>query len=268
MTSDAILHAYDLALLQSATRFDLRLREERAASAVWLADLCAKLVTEAIRPDVVLELGAYSAKFSRHIRPQLPDAQIHAFEANPYIHEHFKAEVEQAGVVYHNRAIGEEVKDGVFKIARMRKGKALAQIKGNNSLLAKPQTAEHEDVPVRITTVDHFVSEQALFDKSTVLWIDLEGCAYEGLRGARKTLEQTAILFVEVEDQAFWTGQRLAVDVKRLLIDAGFVPVARDFEYEGQYNLIFARWSVVRRFDVQTLLAESLAPRIRPSKSC
>ena len=134
----------------------MRFREERAASAQWLADLCARPVTEAIRPDVVFELGAYSAKFSRHIRPQLPDAQIHAFEANPYIHEHFKAGVEQAGVVYHNLAIGQEVKEGVFRIARMRKGNALAQIKGNNSLLAKPQTAEHETLqcasPLSITS--------------------------------------------------------------------------------------------------------------------
>ena len=44
---------------------------------------------------------------------------------------------------------------------------------------------------------------------------------------------------VEVEDEPFWEGQKLAPEVAALLMAAGLAPVARDHEYGRQYNVIY-----------------------------
>ena len=259
MTTDAMVHVYDLALLQLAAHYDLSKKSERAASAKWLYDLYVKLVTQAVCPPVVLEFGAFSARFSRQARLALPEAQFHAIEANRYNHERFRAEVEADGVAYHHLAIGGEVKDTVLKIARTRDGEPVEPTRGNNSLRVKALDIEYEDSPVRMVTVDHFARTAGIAGAPCVLWIDLEGCSFEALQGAGETLQHARMVFIEMEDDAFWVGQALAPQVKRLLFDAGFMPVARDFEFNGQYNVIFAKPEAYRLPQTQHILARSLS---------
>jgi hypothetical protein len=44
-----------------------------------------------------------------------------------------------------------------------------------------------------------------------------------------------------VEDRSYWRDQWLAADVIKLLVENAFLPVARDYEYESQYNIVFVR---------------------------
>ena len=47
---------------------------------------------------------------------------------------------------------------------------------------------------------------------------------------------------VEVEEQPFWGSEHwLRRQVVSYLFDLGLVPVARDFEYRYQYNILFVR---------------------------
>ncbi len=259
MDLDLLGRAYDLALLQTAAHYDLHSREDRAASQRWLYQLFGRLITRAMKPELVLELGAFSAEFSRAHRVQLPDAEFHAFEANPYNYERFRPRVEAAAVAYHHLAIGETVGTCRFNMARRRDGREIDPGRGNNSLRTKPADIEYEPVSVAMVSVDHFVAERGLQDRPTALWVDLEGCAYEGLCGAARTLENTQLIFVEVEDEAFWTGQKLSGDVRRLLMGAGFVPLARDFQTKRQYNMIYASAEAYEDAEVRLILATSLS---------
>ena len=98
---------------------------------------------------------------------------------------------------------------------------------------------EYEDVSVEMTTVDHFAEQTGLLGKNIAMWIDLEGCAYEALTGATQALKTTSAIMVEVEDKPYWNGQKTSADVHNLLAEAGFIAVGRDFEYDGQYNVVF-----------------------------
>lgn len=249
--------ACDLALLQTAANYDLYSREDRAASHRWLVELFGRLVTRAIKPGLVLELGAFSAEFSCNHRALLPDAQFHAFEANPHNYERYRSNVETAGVGYHPLAIGEAVETRTFKVARKRDGKLVPPTRGSNSLRTKPLDIEYEEVSVQMVSVDHFVRERGLIGQSTAMWIDLEGCAYEGLIGAERTLRDTSLIFVEVEDQPFWVGQKLSGEVRGLMARSGFIPLARDFETKHQYNVVYARPDLCDRVDVRQILANS-----------
>lgn len=54
-------------------------------------------------------------------------------------------------------------------------------------------------------------------------------------------IDQFACIYIEVEDFQKWKGQWLSFDVMKHLILNGFIPIARDFEYEMQYNIIFIK---------------------------
>ncbi len=259
MDLDLITHAFDLALLQSAARYDLSSQETRSQSAISLAGLFEAMVVRVVRPEVTLELGAHAARFSRGVKTVLPQAQVHALEANPHTHAKFRPQVEGAGVSYHHLALGEEVKDCVFKVARRRDGRELKPTQGSNSLRTKAQDIDYEDAPVKMVTVDHFAAEHGLAGRPTALWIDVEGYAYEVLSGASRTLEDTQLLMIEVEDKEFWIGQKTAPAVKRLLIQAGFIPVARDFEFKSQYNVIFLRPALFEHFMIRRMLEQTFA---------
>lgn len=44
---------------------------------------------------------------------------------------------------------------------------------------------------------------------------------------------------IEVEEKAVWQEQWLSLDVIEHFIAAGFQPMARDIEYENQFNILF-----------------------------
>jgi FkbM family methyltransferase len=259
MSLDFIVNAYDLALLQSAARHDLSSQEARFKTAQLLAGLFEALVVRAVRPQATLELGAHAARFSRAVKTEMPDLVAHALEANPYTYKRFRPAAEADGVGYHHLAAGDVIQDCAFKVARRSGGEDLKLTRGSNSLRTKAADIEYEDAAVSMVTADHFVAEHGLAGLSKALWIDVEGCAFEVLSGAARTLEDTLLLMVEVEDREFWIGQKTSGAVKRLLFQAGFIPVARDFEFKSQYNLIFMRPEVFEQDLTRQLLERSFA---------
>jgi FkbM family methyltransferase len=259
MSLEQLARVCDLMLLQTASRYDLSRREERDASNTWLVDLFGRMLVQAVRPELVLEIGAFSAEFSRRIRSKLPDAEFHAFEANPYNHAKFHARAEDAGVQYHHLAVGETVGACTFKVARKLDGQDVPPTKGNNSLRTKPLDIEYEQTSVQMVTVDHFVRDRGLAGKGAAMWIDLEGCAYEALQGAQRTLEHTGAIFIEVEDEALWSEQKLSGDVRGLLARAGFLPVARDFETKRQYNMIYLKGGLLDEIGIRQIMANSVS---------
>lgn len=89
---------------------------------------------------------------------------------------------------------------------------------------------------------------------SCCIWIDVEGSTGQVLSGARRILEAASILMVEVEDQPLWTGQWLRPQVVTFLLEAGFLPIARDFQSRYQYNVIFIKESFLDHAQVRSAI--------------
>ena len=169
---------YDLALLHSASRFDLSNQAGRTESARWLRQLFIRTVAT-LRPRLVLELGAAEASFSREVAPLLDRGEVHAFEANPYVHRKHAEEAQAAGVRYHNLALGRESGAATFKVGRSKDGKPLLPNKTNNSILTRLANVEYEEVSVQMVSVDDFVARNKLNTRSCAMWVDVEGLAHD-----------------------------------------------------------------------------------------
>jgi FkbM family methyltransferase len=255
---DLLLNAYDMALMHSASRWDLSSKQGRKASAGWLRETYQLLLSEALKPEVFWELGAFEAAFSRRLSAALPKTIFHAFEANPYNYERFREQVTADGINYHHKALGPEDGTAVFKIGRSVGDRELPPDMGCNSLLTKSGDRTYEDAQVQMVAVDNFAREQGLLGKLSAVWIDTEGFAFQVLQGMRQTLRTSAFVFIEVEDRQLWEGQKTAVDVRRFLFAEGFVPILRDFEFKQQYNVLFCKPAVYERADVRLVLTAAL----------
>jgi hypothetical protein len=103
------------------------------------------------------------------------------------------------------------------------------------SLRTSLVTEEHAQVEVPSIRLD---DTAVCPDDRVVAWIDVEGALEQVLPGCRETLSRASAVFVEVEDEPIWDGQWLDLDVVRWFDEIGMVPILRDMQRPGQYNLV------------------------------
>ncbi len=239
----SVLAAYDRALFCAAANYDVELRSDRRRSTRDLERFFFQLV-RIFQPELFIEAGAKDATASRRVRALCADIRIVAFEANPYTYERFSSKVPYAeeGVEYLHLALSNEVGTVSFNVQRDEKGAPRAN--GRGSLLDQQDYAEGlEKVTVPCSTLDVFFEEQDY--TRSCMWVDVEGATEIVLGGGPETLQKAAAIFIEVEDRAVWEGQWLRADVAAHLFDAGFVPIARDFQARYLYNMVFVRESLL-----------------------
>ncbi len=227
-----------------ATCFDLTDPNERKRSASELLNFYLDLVT-AINPDVAVEIGAFDASFSQAIKQRLPHVRAVAFEANPYNFNEVVGRVAVAGIEYLHKAVSDVDGTVTFNIMAEYAGDKFPRVKGNDSLLQRtaPGVA-YEQVVVPSVTADTFFGQAQFAECRPCLWIDVEGAASKVIEGATKLLARTQSVLIEVEDYRHWDGQWLSKDVDAAMASHGLMPVARDFEYENQFNVIYVNASV------------------------
>jgi FkbM family methyltransferase len=257
MTSDEALRLHDLRLLATVTSYDLRDRQERRRSARDLAQLFLRLC-ESIEPDLMVEAGANSARTSRRVKRRVGTARVVAFEANPYTFERYRLDnPPESGIEYLHLALGDRSGQVRLNVRRTEDGAPRAD--GHGSLMERPDDYEHdfESVTVPATNLDEFFGSGTY--RRCALWVDVEGAASSVLLGGRELLASTQVVMIEVEDRQYWKGAWRAPEVMRFLADRDLIPIARDFEYRHQYNLVLVRRELLDHDLVRLRLSQYLS---------
>jgi FkbM family methyltransferase len=225
---------------------------------------------QTVEPKYFFDIGANDASTARRIKQLLPSCEVWAFEANPKIHAKFLPAVAASGVRYVNLAVAATCGQITLYMPRTYT-KALIngdihhrpsvepQDTGRSSVLKRNEEATYEEFTVPSVTLDQLFEVRGMVDdnRDAVLWVDVEGAAYEVLAAAKAALRKAAILFVEAENHPFWTGQKQCADVARILFEAGFIPLERDREYgDKQFNTIFVHQSLLHLVYPKTFLTK------------
>lgn len=224
--------------------------EGRSNSAALVANYFHELVA-LISPGLFVEAGAYRADAARRVRADHPDCRVVAFEANPYNYRRYVEELDFAGlgVEFLNLAVTEASGPVTFHLRTRQEGEDLRPVTGNSSLLRRQDAdTEYEEITVDAVSLDEYFADSTA--APVCLWIDVEGASAAVLRGARTLLERTAIVLIEVEEKFIWEHQWRSLDVVEFFLEAGFVPLTRDAEYNQQYNIIFVSNEIYERPDV------------------
>ncbi|WP_153503801.1 FkbM family methyltransferase [Cumulibacter manganitolerans] len=212
----------------------------RSRSAAHLDEFFFRLV-EIAEPARFVEIGAYKAEASRRARRTLPRARVVAFEANPHNHARYRGEIaDDVPIEYLHMAVADGPTELTFHLRREVAGEQLREVTGNSSLLLR--TAEdttYEKVAVPATSLDAFFADELTVP--TCAWVDVEGASGAVLGGGAGFFRSCTVVKIEVEEKPIWRGQWLSLDVLEHFLAEGFQPIARDIEYENQFNVVFAR---------------------------
>lgn len=235
-----------------------------------------------IKPRYFFDIGANDASTARRVRQLLPSCEVWAFEANPHIHNKFLPLVAASGVRYVNLAIAGHTGSVTLYTPRTYTQSYIngefcnhpavePENSGRSSILTRNEEATYQESNVPSVTLNDLFAVRNMVgkDRNAVLWVDVEGAAFEALSAATNALEKVAVLFVELEGHTFWTGQKQCADVSRILIEAGFIPIQRDREYgDKQFNAIFVHQTLLHLVYPKTFLTlDSLAPAPLPEKA-
>jgi FkbM family methyltransferase len=255
----------DLALLRTASLFDLATPQGRKLSVESLRRLFFAL-HEVLQPQVVLEIGAKEATFSRTMRKALPNAKVIAFEANPFVYAKQRklADPIAEGVDYRHLAVSDRTGEISFFVQTRRGTKPVKRTVGSNSLMARLGDVETEEVTVASTRIDELIAAEKL-EGSKTAWIDVEGAIGLVLAGLGPVLDQFTMVFAEVEEREFWADQWTWPKVQAFFAERGFHAVARDFEYEGQNNVLFVRADVLHQVAVRRALTVHYSSLAHPA---
>ncbi len=246
LDSQHLLLGYEIAMMATAAKYNLDDRCHRRHSNSSLVQLFFKLM-EVVEIDLFVEAGAKEGDTSRRVKTKFPTARVVAFEANPYTYAQFQEINLNAGVEYLNLALSDHTGPTTFNVHRDESGAPIAN--GQASLLKREATrADIErgfiEVVLDGVALDEFFADQTF--AHAAMWIDVEGACSIVLPGARDLLAKSALVMIEVEEQPFWGAEQwLRGRVANFLFDLGFVPVARDFEYAHQYNIVFVHSAVL-----------------------
>lgn len=224
-------------LVMQSALYDLPDQKERQKSNQELANLFANIVGNS-NIDSFYEIGALYAEMSMFIKNRVNN--VFAFEASTRNYELAKDKVD--GIEYLNMAISSY--DGEININM---GISEGANIGADSVLNRLDNGETEykTEKVKCLKLDSFVSSKGLLENSNALWIDVEGSTMDVLSGAKETLINTKVIFIEVEQVKFWENQMLVSDINKFLCDSGFIPIARDFEYENQFNIVYVKEDIL-----------------------
>lgn len=217
-----------------------------------------KLLTKAMQPHSVLDIGSMDGSDALMLKKLSPETKCFAFEANPYNFESMKNDpklfANEINII--NKAVADHNGSMSFFIAQQ-DGGSNDWRKGTSSLLKRSvvtQDLEEIEIKVDSITLNSFLEQNSL-DKCAI-WVDVEGAAYQVLKGADLVASHILMGHVEVEGNPIWADQRDANTVVDLLSELGFCAIARGGG-KNQHDIVFVRKEIADKLSLKYLLCVS-----------
>lgn len=248
-----LLERQEVALEQSVASDDSPEGPRRLQRTRDLETLFLK-VTAFCQPDLVLECGAYTADYSRKVRSFLQKTPIIALEANPDTHAQNVDQLREKRIDYRLVALSDKAERVKFKVPKKSDG---TPIKTMGSLLTWPTVSDFVEHEVDAMTLDDAVGPVA---GSSVIWVDVEGLAWNVAKGGAQVFSSAKAAYFEVERQTRWPGQKIDVDLIDVMAGYGLFPVARDiYRKHWQYNILFLSHKVLGNILIKGAIDEYLS---------
>ena len=179
--------------------------------------------------SVCLDVGAAAGLYTAALAALAgPSGQVHAVEPLTFAHPVWRRmlRAQAAGNVrQHAVALGEQPGSGMMSVPVGRYGKVTGRsflTQGSTQLGSNAEFARHEDVPVRVTTLDALCAELGL-SRLDFIKIDVEGAELGVLAGGQAAIERfRPALLIEIEARHAARFGRSAEDTMRWLAARGY----------------------------------------------
>jgi len=159
---------------------------------------------------IIFDVGANKGQSLRFFKKLYPQAKIYGFEPSVNTFkslESFIAKKKFEGVSIFSIAFGDSPKQIIFHESDLSETSTFAipspdstYLKKKNRILFQNDSHAYKSRLMKITTLDHFVDENKI-DFIDILKIDVEGFELEVIHGAKKTLENSKVEILQIENQ-------------------------------------------------------------------
>jgi len=191
---------------------------------------------ETVAIQQFVECGAHEAHASQEISRILPDCSVFAYEANPFVFETYRKELEGTGISYLNLAVSNSTGNANFSI----KDKDTKSWSSEGYLSPEKDVTSTKSFSIATTTLD---SEwESRFKRvRTAIWVDVEGSNRMLIEGGTSFFKEADIvcIFIEVQTSLVWPHDLNPYEVCAILEEKGFVAVARDWPRHWGCNIFF-----------------------------
>jgi FkbM family methyltransferase len=196
-----------------------------------------------LRPHAIFDIGALYGGVAKQFKLKSPNSRVIAFEASPaHYAECFKSGgPTRNGIEFECIAIGDSDRVSDYYVLEHQNNASSYDWRVGASSLYERWGEKSERIPVVMRKLDSWSRERNLIGCSNALWIDGPGAATEILAGAEETLRSTLFLRVAVDKAPFYKGQKLDVDVIRLLKHDFKILKSSVVEEINQYELLLIR---------------------------
>ncbi|WCM29071.1 FkbM family methyltransferase [Sphingomonas sp. QA11] len=176
------------------------------------------------QPSYICDVGAFNGDESYRFAAAMPESTVVAFEASPRNYKQFYLDSERFANLpnfrINHRAISDYNGEITFNV--LDAGEANDWRRAANSILPRTDGVASTAVTVPCSTLDASFGANIIKRNTFALWIDVEGALDKVLLGAQEVLKKTLFLRAEVEWKEFWSGQKLAPEMKELIASYGF----------------------------------------------
>ena len=171
----------------------------------------------------VIDVGANTGQFARHISQFFPQARLYCFEplAEPFAELQRWAATQSDRVRAFNVALGAEAGEAqMFRhVEHSASSSLLATTEVCNQLY--PQTRAQDIVPVKLTTLDAALGGETL-QPEILVKLDTQGYERQVIRGATETFKQARAVIVEANLYRLYDHQPSFIELAVMLDELGF----------------------------------------------
>jgi FkbM family methyltransferase len=212
--------------------------------------------------DLVLDIGSRDGKQAILFRDTLPEADVVAYEANPYNYRRILSGKTflSKNINLHQSAVSNENGTATFHVSKADYSapETITNNLGTSSLLSAKEWETAERIEVLTERLDTLLSKPEMAkNKRTALWIDVEGAEYLVLEGIGEMAEKVVLVHVETALEPLREGQKTLDEIKLLLGNYGLDPIGSNISSNQNWgDVVFCRRNLIKsRFkDVRVAL--------------
>jgi FkbM family methyltransferase len=173
------------------------------------------------KADVILDCGANVGQLAQGFREAYPNSEIFSFEPVGKVFDKLSKKCETIKVTPVRAAVGDYDGSATMNLTASPEANSLLGFEAGNPCAQWTKEVGQEEV--KICTLDQWCEDNGIAPQRVdIVKLDVQGAELKALHGAKKLLEKTKAVYLEVSFVPIYQGAPLFEEIDRLMTGTGY----------------------------------------------